>query len=43
MENNADILQHVLKTHEISLLPEYINLISKGVFLGAYVCANAGL
>jgi len=29
--------------HEVSLLPKYIQLISKDVFLGAFVCANARL
>jgi hypothetical protein len=43
VENNTEILQHVLKMHEISLLPKYIKLVSKGVFLGAFMCANGGL
>jgi len=43
VENNTAFLQHVLKMHEVSLLPKYIQLISKDVFLGAFVCANARL
>jgi hypothetical protein len=43
VDSNTEILQHVLKMHEISLLPKYIKLISKGIFLGAFVCASARL
>jgi hypothetical protein len=42
VENKTDILQHVLKMQYISLLPKHIKLISRGVFLHAFVYVNAG-
>jgi hypothetical protein len=36
VENRKEIMQLVLKMQLISLLPEYIKLISSGVFLHAF-------
>jgi hypothetical protein len=36
------IMQHVLKMHSISLLPEYIKLILRGAFLHAFPNTNVG-
>ena len=41
VENKAEIIHHVLKIMQISLLPKYIKSISWGVFLLVFVYANA--
>jgi hypothetical protein len=42
VENTTDITLQVLKMQQISLLPEYINEISRGIFLCMFKHVNAG-
>jgi hypothetical protein len=43
VQNNTEIVQRVLQMQHISLLPKYIKLNSRGVFLRAVAYSTASL